>query len=109
AGGQPFPNATLERKRRAMIGWYGHTLLRDISGPNSQITDNTSDVFCIADLAGECVPGSQRGEEFVSVVNAEVSGQCLLSYTRRTPCLAALPNEVGRFVQYDVSKPDPTG
>jgi hypothetical protein len=109
AGGQPFASAALERKRRAMIGWYGHTLLRDISGPNSQISDNTPDTFCIADLPGECVSGSQRGEEFVSVVNADVSGQCLLSYTKRTPCLAALPNEVGRFVQYDVSKPDPAG
>lgn len=108
-GGEPFANATLERKRRAMVGWYGHTLLRDISGPNSRISDDTPDTFCIADLPGECVPGSQRGEEFVSVVNADVSGQCLLSYTKRTPCLAALPNEVGRFVQYDVSKPDPTG
>jgi hypothetical protein len=107
-GGQPMPNTALERKRRAMVGWYGHTLLKDISGPNSQITDGTPDTFCVADLPGECVPGSQKGDEFVSVANADLSGQCLLSYTRRTPCLAALPNEVARFVQYDVSKPDPT-
>lgn len=108
-GGQPLPNTGLERKKRAMVGWYGHTLLSDISGPNSQITDSTPDSFCIADLPGECVPGSQKGDEYVSVINAELSGQCLLSYTRRTPCLASLPNEVARFVQYDVSKPDPTG
>jgi hypothetical protein len=55
------------------------------------------------------VPGSQKGAEYVSIANADTSGQCLLSYVRRTPCLAALPNQVARYVQYDVSKPDPMG
>jgi hypothetical protein len=108
-GGQPLQFTGLERKRRALVGWYGHTLLKDISGPGSRITDANADAFCVADLAGECVQDSQKGDQFVSVVNADLSGQCLVSYTRRTPCLAALPNEVARFVQYDVSKPDPTG
>jgi hypothetical protein len=43
------------------------------------------------------------------VVNADLSGQCILWYVRKTPCLASLPNQVARFVQYDVNKPDPTG
>jgi hypothetical protein len=108
-GGQPLPYAALERKLRATVGWYGHTLLKDISGPGSQITDATTDSFCVADFANECVPGSQPGDQFVSVVNPDLSGECVLDYTRRTPCLAALPNEAARYVQYDVSRADPTG
>ncbi len=108
-GGQPLPNAGLDRKRRAVAGWYGHTLLKDISGPGSQITDAAADSFCIADFAGECVGGSQKGDQFVSVANADTSGECAIWYVRNTPCLASLPNEVARYVQYDVSRPDPTG
>jgi hypothetical protein len=63
----------------------------------------------VADFAGECVPDSQKNDQFVSVMNADLSGQCVLSYVKKTPCLASLPNEVARFVEYDVSKPDPTG
>lgn len=108
-GGQPLPNTGLDRKRRAVVGWYAHTLLKDISGPGSRITDTTADSFCIADFAGECVTGSNKGDQFVSVANADTSGECTIWYVRKTPCLASLPNEVARYVQYDVSRPDPTG
>ena len=109
AGGQPLQYTGLDRKHRATVGWYGHTLLKDISGPGSQISDSTPDSFCVADLQGECDANSQKGDQFVSVLNTDLSGQCVLGYVRRTPCLASLPNEVARSVQYDVSKPDPTG
>ena len=108
-GGSPLPNTAMDRKRRAMVGWYGHTLMKDISGPGSQISDGTSDTFCVADFAGECVSNSAKGDQFVSVVNADTSGQCIIWYVRKTPCLAVLPNEVARYLQFDVSKADPTG
>jgi hypothetical protein len=107
--GSPLQNTALDRKRRAMVGWYGHTLLRDISGPGSQISDGTTDSFCVADFAGECVAGSSKGDQFVSVANADTSGQCIIWYIKKTPCLAVLANEAARYVQFDVSKPDPTG
>ena len=107
--GPPLQNSATDRKRRATVGWYGHTLLRDISGPGSQISDAATDTFCVADFAGECVPNSAKGDQFVSVVNADTSGQCIIWYIRKTPCLAALPNQTARYVQFDVSKPDPTG
>ncbi|MFZ0592798.1 MAG: hypothetical protein WAM39_20225 [Bryobacteraceae bacterium] len=108
-GGQAVQYASLDRKRRAVFGWYAHNLMRDISGPGSQITDATTDSFCIADFSNECVQGSQQGDQFVSVVNPDLSGECVLWYVRKTPCLASLPNEVARYTQYDVSKADPTG
>lgn len=63
-------------KRLPIIAWSGHYLLRDISGPGSQISDATPWTYCYAYKAGECVAGSSAGEFFVSAPNSTKGTAC---------------------------------
>ena len=102
-------DVSLDIKNRAVYAWAGYHLLKDISGPNSVISDATPWSFCIALQANECVSGSSPKDQFVSVPHANTSGSCLIDGTQLTPCVATVGPEVGGYTQFDVSKADPFG
>jgi hypothetical protein len=102
-------DTSLDIKDRAVYAWAGYHLLKDISGPNSVISDATPWSFCIALQANECVNGSNPKDQFVSVPHANTSGSCSIDGTQLTPCIATVGPEVGGYTQFDVSKADPFG
>ena len=102
-------DVSLDIKNRAVYAWAGYHLLKDISGPNSVISDATPWSFCIALQANECVSGSSPKDQFVSVPYANTSGSCLIDGSQLTPCIATVGPEVGAYTQFDVSKSDPFG
>lgn len=67
---------SVDIKRRPIIAWVAHYLLRDISGPRSLISDATPWTYCYAYKAGECRPGSQAGQFFVAAPAAVSGTQC---------------------------------
>ena len=108
--GSPITETGVERKKMETYAWYAHTLLKDISGPGSTITDSDLDSYCVADLPGECVPGSSKDDEYVSILNPDISAQsCLVQMTDRTPCIVSAPRVAGRYTQYDITRADPSG
>ncbi len=102
-------DAGLDIKNRAVFAWAGYHLLKDISGPNSKISDSTPWSFCIALQANECVTGSNPKDQYVSVPYANTSGSCLIDGTQLTPCISTVGPQVGAYTQFDVSKSDPFG
>jgi len=63
----------LNRKQLATIAASGRLGLTDISGPGSVITGAGSDSYkyCVANVAGECIPNSQPGDAFLNVPNVQ--------------------------------------
>ncbi len=102
-------DVSLDIKNRSVYAWAGYHLLKDISGPNSVISDSTPWSFCIALQANECVSGSNAKDQFVSVPHADTAGNCMIDGTQLTPCLATVGPEVGAYTQFDVSRADPFG
>ncbi|HEX4227081.1 MAG TPA: LamG domain-containing protein [Bryobacteraceae bacterium] len=100
-------DVTPKRKLRQMVAFAGYHLLTDISGPGSAISDATPWSYCIADFAGECVTGSQQGNEYVSVPEASLSGTCSNDGTIYAPCLATAGPHAGAYLQYEIDRADP--
>jgi hypothetical protein len=61
-------NTPLARKQLPTLASTGGSSLLDISGPGSTLSDGPSDAYkyCVANLAGECWPGSAPGEVFIN-------------------------------------------
>ena len=107
------PRSGLNRKTLPVIAWAGRYWLRDISGPNSLITDEQAYSFCIADQADECRPGSAVNQAFVNVPRATIAAPkpyCGTNhYASSLPCLLTANAIGGSVLQWDVSKNDPEG
>jgi hypothetical protein len=63
----------LTRKQMATIAVSAGNPLVDASGPGSQLSGGASDSYkyCVANLAGECYPGSNRGDVYINVPNLQ--------------------------------------
>jgi hypothetical protein len=114
AGGPPISNSgwdtSLKRKLRQIDAFAGYHLLKDLSGPHSNISDSTPWSYCVVDVApGECVAGSAVGNLYVAVPMAHTSGNCSSDGTIYAPCLATSPVDAGGYTQYEVDRPDPFG
>ncbi len=96
-------NMVPEPKRRATHAWAGPYLLRNISGPKSRISDATPFSYCYADLANECVTGSQAGNNYVSVPAADVSRGCVVDFLTLTPCMTPAAPHMAYGYQFDIS------
>jgi hypothetical protein len=95
-------------KLKALLGWYGHTILQDVSGPASTVTDAALDVVCEAYKAGECIMGSAPGDAFVSIDNADTSGFCVVNMMARTPCVSSVARHVFGYTEFGLQS-DPMG
>ena len=102
-------DATLDRKRRQVLAYAGYHLLQDISGPGSAISDSLPWTYCVADFAGECVAGSQQGNQYVSVPNASTTGICSNDGTIYAPCLGTAGPHAGAYTQFGLDQSDPYG
>lgn len=106
----PLWFSTPDPKRRASYSGAGPALLKNLSGPNSVISDATPFSRCHALLAGECVAGSQPGDEYQSVPGANLySGMSQISSTDYTPYMNAAGPELAWGYQYGINHPDPFG
>lgn len=74
AGCTGFQYSSLDRKNLPVVAVAGRYLLQDISGPGSSITTGDTWDFCVADFAGECIPGSSAGQLFMNVPQVNTSG-----------------------------------
>lgn len=107
------PNSSFDRKRVPYLAWAGRNLLRDISGPGSRITDSDLYSFCVADKAGECVPGSIGQNTYINVPQISIdpgSTRCVTNhYASNYPCVVTA-NPLGAWaVQWDTTRPDFSG
>jgi hypothetical protein len=102
-------NTSLDLKRQSVRMWAGQHLIKNISGPNSQLSDSTPWQGCIALNAGECVSGSQAGQIFEVVPQATLSIGCQIDLTINTPCVAPMAAQVAGYAQHDISAADPFG
>ncbi|MEO8592418.1 MAG: hypothetical protein ABI759_03780 [Candidatus Solibacter sp.] len=61
-------NVPLARKQLATLASTGGSSLLDISGPGSSLSDLSPDAYkyCVANVTGECRPGSAPGDVFVN-------------------------------------------
>jgi hypothetical protein len=92
-------------KRKALIAWSSHYLLRDISGPGSLISDATPWTYCYAYRAGECRPGSTAGQFFISAPNITgISTSCAgfdhFADVDAIPCAVSGGRGMSTFRQY---------
>lgn len=102
--------STPDPKRRTTYSGAGPAILRDISGPHSVISDATPFTRCHALLAGECVAGSQPGDEYQSVPGANLySGMSQINSTDYTPFMNAAGPELAWSYQYGINHVDPFG
>lgn len=95
-----------EPKRRQTHVWAGPFLLKNISGPGSQISDATPFSYCHTGLADECVTGSQPGDNYVSVPAADVSRGCVNDFLSLTPCMTPAAPHMAYGYQFGIAKFD---
>lgn len=71
-----FVNHTLDPVTVPYFGISGITLLKDISGPGSSISDQPVDnnKYCVAKNAGECRSGSAAGDVYINAPNVTLIG-----------------------------------
>ena len=55
----------VDYKNRPLLGWAGPKVLKDVSGPASDISSSQDYTFCYAYKAGECYPGAAQGDIYV--------------------------------------------
>ena len=56
-------------KNRPLLGWAGPKVLKDVSGPSTDISAAADYSFCYAYRAGECRAGSAQGDIYAKVPN----------------------------------------
>ena len=104
-----YPGTNTDMKHFPAMAFAGPYLLRDMSGPGSQITDTTSWSYCFAYKAGECVSGSGKGEIYTSVPQNDTHGfgdrQCIAGwYAQLNPCGLIPFSSAGWAMQVDASR-----
>jgi hypothetical protein len=105
--GQSMP---LSRKHLPTLAFCGYHPLADLSGPASSITDLTPYTYCVANAAGECVPGSASGDAYVSCPMV-VSRACGTDNQpeKEDICVGDLRPFTGAQVQLGLRGSDPSG
>ncbi len=104
-----YPGINTDIKKFAPAAYAGPYLLKDISGPDSAISDATSWSFCFAYQPGECQAGSAAGQMYTSVPQTDTrgitDGQCIAGwYAQVNPC-ALIPFSSSAWgMQYDASR-----
>ncbi len=110
SGSGPKWTASFDPKRRMTQAWAGFHLLRNISGPNSRISDETPFAWCRALVSGECAAQSSPGNTFVNVPQADISGFCYAGDGEiTTPCLTPAGPQMSGYEQFGVAQWDPHG
>ncbi len=99
-------------RRAPFLAYAGRNLLKEKSGPalGNTITDADAWRFCVARTAGECRADSAAGKIYINVPFRDASTSCYSNqYPRNLPCVLN-PTPFGAWaVQWDVSRPDPSG
>ena len=90
-----------KRKLTPTYAWAGRFMFKDKSGPGSLITDTDNWQYCVADIAGECRPGSALNDTFISApIYHEKGGQCWTNTLDiMAPCFIGLPPLAGWMIQ----------
>lgn len=72
-------------------GWSGGKVLRDVSGPATNMSSAPDYSVCYALRSGECVSGSAAGQTFVKVPHVLPGDTCQVSYAwwAEMPCVYA--------------------
>jgi hypothetical protein len=100
-------NAGVYGKVLPYLSWAGPNLLKDMSGPNSVITDADAWRFCVALKAGECRSGSNVNDTFVNVPKASISTTCVVNqHSRNYPCFTNGYWFGAWITQSDISRDD---
>ena len=115
--GDSYWTAAWDPKRRTIYANAGNQNLRDISGPQSSLTDTLSFTRCYALLANECVAGSQAGDMFVNVPmvsptslsSGSALGTCTNNMDIFSLCVTGGPNEIAAGIQFAVDAHDTKG
>lgn len=100
---------TLNYKLFPLVGWAGRFILKDVSGPASNLATAASYSVCYAYFAGECVGGSRAGDTYVKVPYVYDNGGCITGVSwANTPCVVSgIPGGGAR--QQAMYKPDTGG
>ena len=101
--------SSLDRKRVPLQVWAGRYLLNDKSGPGSLLGSEDRWMYCVADFAGECVAGSQAGQVFMNVPQANLEGACLSNFEINAPCWTSASPVSPFITQVGLDKPDGDG
>lgn len=98
-------------KNYPMIGWAGHNVLLDVSGPASAGTlAATSYGMCYVYNAGECVSGSSVGNVYVNIPYMWDNGACQAGQPwANTPCVIIGWPGAGGYRQQGWDRPDVQG
>ncbi|MBC7926056.1 MAG: DUF4214 domain-containing protein [Bryobacteraceae bacterium] len=89
-------------KRRPLIGWAGSRMLKDVSGPASQIASAASYSFCHVLRAGDCGIGSV-GETFIKAPNVYPHASCVAAIVwANVPCVMSASPGVGGVRQFEI-------
>ncbi len=94
------------------LAFAGPYLLKDMSGPQSAITDTDEFRFCVAYKDGECVVGSKAHDAFVNVPRASQynSGHCVVNtYAEINPCFVTPLDFSSYAIQFKFTEDDPKG
>lgn len=95
-----FQSAATDIKKTPLLMTAGVTLLKDVSGPGSLVSESTPDTGCFVYRAGECYPGSTPGQVYEVITGTDASHGCTSnSFTSRYPCVMPLAANAGRIVQ----------
>jgi hypothetical protein len=101
-------NAGVYGKVLPYLAWAGPNLLKDMSAPNSVITDADTWRFCVALKSGECRPGSSVNDTFVNVPKASITTSCVVNqHSRNFPCFTNGYWFGAWITQSDISRDDP--
>ena len=79
---------TVNYKNFPLIGYSGYHLLKDVSGPSSNLVTGAGYQMCYALNAGECYPGSSAGDVYVRVPRVYDIGACGIGHMwHENPCV----------------------
>lgn len=100
---------SFDYKRQPLLGWAGNRILKDISGPGSNIMNASDYSFCHVLRSGECGTGS-AGETFVKVPRVYPIAACLTAMVwANVPCVVPAHPGVGGIRQVGIASPDLAG
>jgi hypothetical protein len=109
------PVLGVDYKARPLLGWSGPKVLKDVSGPASNLATADDYTLCYAYKAGECHSGSLQGQSFVKVPNVYVAGGqwgdiCHTGMEfAQIPCLMSAAPAAGYVRQFRSDRADVNG
>ena len=98
----------VDYKAFPLVGYSGGSILKDVSGPSSDLTTAADYSMCYAFQAGECYKGSSSGELYVRVPNVYDIGACPVGQIWiNSPCVLSEFPGGGWTRQQRISAADP--